>query len=110
MLYEVITLQLLNAWFLSITVKSSFLISSFLIMFEAKYNSGNLMERKAELRRDLSLLEITLVGIGNILGAGIYVLMGKAAGLAGNMVWASFLFAIPPAGCPGPATTTQGTV
>jgi len=62
-------------------------------MFEAKYNSGNLMERKAELRRDLSLLEITLVGIGNILGAGIYVLMGKAAGLAGNMVWASFLFA-----------------
>jgi len=51
------------------------------------------MERKAELKKDLSLLEITLVGIGNILGAGIYVLMGKAAGLAGNMVWASFLFA-----------------
>lgn len=51
------------------------------------------MERTAELKRDLSLLEITLVGIGNILGAGIYVLMGKAAGLAGNMVWASFLFA-----------------
>lgn len=51
------------------------------------------MEGKSELKRELSLLEITLVGIGNILGAGIYVLMGKAAGLAGNMVWFSFLFA-----------------
>ncbi|AKB75273.1 Amino acid transporter [Methanosarcina lacustris Z-7289] len=51
------------------------------------------MERESELKRDLSLPEITLVGIGNILGAGIYVLMGKAAGLAGNMVWLSFLFA-----------------
>ncbi len=52
-----------------------------------------LMEGKYELKKELNLLEITLVGIGNILGAGIYVLMGKAAGLAGNMVWFSFLFA-----------------
>jgi len=51
------------------------------------------MEGKYELKKELNLLEITLVGIGNILGAGIYVLMGKAAGLAGNMVWFSFLFA-----------------
>lgn len=51
------------------------------------------MEGESELKKELSLLEITLVGIGNILGAGIYVLMGKAAGLAGNMVWFSFLFA-----------------
>lgn len=51
------------------------------------------MENESELKRALSLLEITLVGIGDILGAGIYVLMGKAAGLAGNMVWFSFLFA-----------------
>ncbi|MGB9929046.1 MAG: APC family permease [Methanosarcina sp.] len=51
------------------------------------------MEGQTELKKELSLLEITLVGIGNILGAGIYVLMGKAAGLAGNMVWFSFLFA-----------------
>lgn len=54
---------------------------------------GFLVERESELKRNLSFLEITLVGIGNILGAGIYVLMGKAAGLAGNMVWFSFLFA-----------------
>jgi amino acid transporter len=51
------------------------------------------MERGSELKKELNLLEVTLVGIGNILGAGIYVLMGKAAGLAGNMVWFSFLFA-----------------
>ena len=51
------------------------------------------MKGEPELKKELNLLEITLVGIGNILGAGIYVLMGKAAGLAGNMVWFSFLFA-----------------
>lgn len=51
------------------------------------------MEEKPELKRELSLVEITLTGIGSILGAGIYVLMGKAAGLAGNFVWFSFLFA-----------------
>lgn len=51
------------------------------------------MEEKSELKRELSLVEITLAGIGNILGAGIYVLLGKAAGLAGNLVWLSFLFA-----------------
>lgn len=51
------------------------------------------MKGEFELKKELSLLEVTLVGIGNILGAGIYVLIGKAAGLAGNMVWFSFLFA-----------------
>ena len=51
------------------------------------------MKEESELKNELNLLEIILVGIGNILGAGIYVLMGKAAGLAGNMVWFSFLFA-----------------
>ncbi len=51
------------------------------------------MEGETGLKKELGLLEITLVGIGNILGAGIYVLIGKAAGLAGNMVWFSFLFA-----------------
>ena len=50
------------------------------------------MKGESGLKKELNLLEITLVGIGNNLGAGIYVLMGKAAGLAGNMVWFSFLF------------------
>ncbi len=48
------------------------------------------MSDKAGLKRELGLLEVTLSGIGIILGAGIYALIGKAAGLAGNTVWLSF--------------------
>lgn len=43
------------------------------------------------LKRELGLFEITLYGIGMIVGAGIYALIGKVAGLAGNGVWLSFL-------------------
>lgn len=34
-----------------------------------------------------------MYGIGLTLGAGIYVLIGKAAGLAGNSMWISFALA-----------------
>ena len=47
--------------------------------------------QKPSLKRDLGLLEVTLSGIGIILGAGIYVLIGQAAGLAGNAIWLAFL-------------------
>jgi len=59
------------------------------------------MGGKPTLKRELGLLEVTLSGIGCILGAGIYVLIGKAAGLAGNGVWLSFLFAAVAAGLTG---------
>ena len=42
------------------------------------------------LNRTLSLWEVTLCGIGIILGAGIYALIGEGAALAGNAVWLSF--------------------
>jgi APA family basic amino acid/polyamine antiporter len=42
------------------------------------------------LKRELGLLEVTLSGVGIILGAGIYVLIGQAAGLAGNAIWLAF--------------------
>jgi APA family basic amino acid/polyamine antiporter len=42
------------------------------------------------LKRELGLLEVTLAGVGIILGAGIYVLIGQAAGLAGNALWFAF--------------------
>lgn len=48
------------------------------------------MERIIQLKRNLGLFEVTLSGIGIILGAGIYTLIGEAAGLAGNAVWISF--------------------
>ncbi len=50
-------------------------------------NSG---DHKVELKRALGLWEVTLSGVGIILGAGIYALLGEAAGLAGNAVWISF--------------------
>ena len=47
----------------------------------------------ATLRRNLGLLETTAGGVGIILGAGIYVLVGEVAGHAGNALWVSFLMA-----------------
>ncbi|MBI2583342.1 MAG: amino acid permease [Candidatus Aenigmarchaeota archaeon] len=46
-----------------------------------------------KLKRELSLFTATFYGIGIILGAGIYVLIGQAAGIAGNAVWLSFIVA-----------------
>jgi APA family basic amino acid/polyamine antiporter len=51
------------------------------------------VEQKIELKRTLGLLEVTISGVGIILGAGIYALIGQAAGLAGNAVWISFALA-----------------
>lgn len=46
---------------------------------------------KISLVREISLWQAVLMGVGVILGAGIYVLVGKASALAGNAVWLSFL-------------------
>lgn len=47
-------------------------------------NNGHLVRR-------ISLISLIFYGIGDILGAGIYGLVGKAAGLMGNGVWLAFL-------------------
>jgi APA family basic amino acid/polyamine antiporter len=39
----------------------------------------------------MGLFQLTMYGVGLTLGAGIYVLIGEAAGFAGNSVWISFL-------------------
>src|SRR3990170_4349680 len=57
------------------------------------YNALALASETTTLRRSLGLLETTLGGIGIILGAGIYVLVGEVAGEAGNALWVSFLIA-----------------
>ena len=44
----------------------------------------------SELKRHMGLFQLTMYGTGLILGAGIYVLIGEAAGFAGNAVWVSF--------------------
>jgi len=45
----------------------------------------------AALKRSLSLPLLTLYGLGNILGAGVYVLIGKVAGAAGYAAPEAFL-------------------
>ncbi|MFQ5497107.1 MAG: APC family permease [Nitrosopumilus sp.] len=45
----------------------------------------------SELKRHIGLFHLTMYGVGLILGAGIYVLIGEAAGFAGNSMWVSFL-------------------
>lgn len=44
-----------------------------------------------KLKRELGLFETTFYGIGVILGAGIFALIGPAAGMVGNGLWISFL-------------------
>jgi APA family basic amino acid/polyamine antiporter len=46
-----------------------------------------------ELKRQLGLFHTTMYGVGLILGAGIYALIGDATGEAGNSVWISFVLA-----------------
>ncbi len=46
-----------------------------------------------KLKKELNLFTATLYGIGIILGAGIYVLIGQGAGIAGNAIWISFAIA-----------------
>jgi len=46
-----------------------------------------------QLKRSLGLIEVTLMSVGVILGAGVYVLIGEAAGLSGNALWLSFILA-----------------
>jgi len=44
-----------------------------------------------ELKRGMGLFHLTMYGIGLILGAGIYVLIGEAVGLAGDSIWIAFV-------------------
>ena len=46
------------------------------------------------LRRSIGPFQLTLYGLGGMLGAGIYALIGKAAGAVGNAVWLSFAVAL----------------
>jgi amino acid transporter len=49
------------------------------------------LENNTDLVRRISLVSLIFYGIGDILGAGIYGLVGKAAGIMGNGVWLAFL-------------------
>ena len=61
----------------------------------ADVSPGTLAEaRQPKLRRAIGPFQLTLYGLGSMLGSGIYGMIGQAAGLAGNLVWLSFIVAM----------------
>ncbi len=48
----------------------------------------------SELKRAIGPVQLMLYGVGSMLGAGIYGLVGKAAGVMGGAVWIAFLVAM----------------
>ncbi|GAP98350.1 APC family permease [Leptolyngbya sp. NIES-2104] len=55
------------------------------------------MEPNAEadsLKRVFGLPTLVIYGVGDILGAGIYAVVGRIAGISGSLVWASFVVAM----------------
>jgi amino acid transporter len=49
------------------------------------------MSEQGELKRAVGPVQLMLYGIGSMLGAGIYGLVGKAAGVMGSAIWIAFL-------------------
>ncbi|MEJ2293589.1 MAG: amino acid permease, partial [Candidatus Lokiarchaeota archaeon] len=45
------------------------------------------------LKRKVNLFALTMYGVGNILGAGIYALIGQVVGITGTLSWLSFVLA-----------------
>lgn len=43
------------------------------------------------LARHMGLWALVIYGVGDMLGSGIYALIGKAAGIAGSAIWLAFL-------------------
>jgi amino acid transporter len=59
----------------------------------AETDSGDTPDTPS-LMRTIGPAQMALYGLGSMLGAGIYGLIGKAAGQAGNAVWLSFVVAL----------------
>lgn len=52
------------------------------------------IEDAPTLRRSIGPVQMTMYGLGSMLGSGIYGLIGQAAGEVGNAVWLSFVVAM----------------
>ncbi|MFN7728030.1 MAG: APC family permease [Bdellovibrio sp.] len=64
---------------------------------------------KQSLQRHITLWPLVLYGMGDILGAGIYGLVGKAAGQMGNGVWMAFLVSMVAASFTGLSYASLGS-
>lgn len=62
-----------------------------------------------KLHRHIGLGALAIYGIGDILGAGIYGLIGKAAGEMGNAIWIAFLASMIAAGLTGLSYASLGS-
>jgi amino acid transporter len=61
------------------------------------------------LHRHIGLGALVVYGVGDILGAGIYGLVGKAAGEMGNAVWIAFVTSMIAAGLTGLSYASLGS-
>ncbi|MCB1755857.1 MAG: amino acid permease [Gammaproteobacteria bacterium] len=52
-----------------------------------------------QLKKSIGLVQATIYGVGIILGAGIYALIGEAVAIAGNSVWIAFVVSALIAAC-----------
>ena len=50
-------------------------------------------KKSPKLKRRVSLFALTVYGVGNVLGAGIYALIGEVVGKTGNLSWLAFILA-----------------
>ncbi len=64
---------------------------------------------KYVLKRHIGLVALTLYGVGDILGSGIYGLVGKAAGQMGSAVWLAFFASMVAAGLTGLSYASLGS-
>lgn len=62
-----------------------------------------------KLNRHIGLFALVVYGVGDILGAGIYALIGKAAGEMGNAIWLAFLASMVAAGLTGLSYASLGS-
>jgi APA family basic amino acid/polyamine antiporter len=62
-----------------------------------------------QLKRHIGLFALVVYGVGDILGAGIYALIGKAAGEMGNAIWMAFLASMVAAGLTGLSYASLGS-
>ncbi len=62
-----------------------------------------------KLNRRIGLFALVIYGVGDILGAGIYALIGKAAGEMGNGIWMAFLASMVAAGLTGLSYASLGS-
>jgi basic amino acid/polyamine antiporter, APA family len=61
------------------------------------------------LKKSIGLIALTVYGIGNMLGAGIYGTVGKATTIMGNAVWACFALSLVAAALTGLCYASLGS-